>query len=104
MSNAVLALTVVERWYRKHSKAYLSQKALDSLADDIQVALDSLAADELLEACKKAKVFIEYARYLLDDGIAKLGDQFPRKGDASAEIKRLDSAIARATRDATQKG
>ena len=51
---------------------------------------------ELLYACKKAKVFIEYAKYELSDGLATLGSQFPHKEDADNELTRLEQAIAKA--------
>jgi len=54
------------------------------------------AAPELLEACKKAKIFIEYARYTLDEGKATIGSQFPHKKDADIEMERLEQAIAKA--------
>ena len=57
------------------------------------VAALQAANDELLEACEKAKVFIEYAWHELEDGKAIFGDQFPHKEDAIKEINRLSEAI-----------
>ena len=50
---------------------------------------------DLLEACKKAIVFIEYAQFKLEEGKAVLGNQFPKKEDADNEMKRLQQAIAK---------
>ena len=50
---------------------------------------------ELLEACQMAKKFIEYARYVLDDGKATIGSQFPKKEDADIEIERLQQTITK---------
>lgn len=51
---------------------------------------------DLLEACVKARIFIEYAIYELKDGKAKFGDQFPHKEDGHIIMNRLDEAIRKA--------
>lgn len=57
----------------------------------------SVSIDEILQVLNKAKVFIVYARYELEDGKAILGNQFPHKEDADVETKRLEKAIQVAT-------
>jgi hypothetical protein len=47
----------------------------------------------LRDALKHAKIFIEYARYCLEDGKAVIGSQFPHKDDADVEIKRIEDAL-----------
>jgi hypothetical protein len=49
--------------------------------------------EKVIFALKKARVFIEYARYELDDGKATIGSQFPHKEDADIETTRLKEAI-----------
>lgn len=51
---------------------------------------------ELINVCKKAYKFIEYARYVLDEGLATIGSQFPKQKDADIEMKRLDDVIVKA--------
>lgn len=45
------------------------------------------------ELLKRAKTFIEYARYELQPGLAQIGDQFPRQEDADKVINELAAAI-----------
>jgi hypothetical protein len=47
----------------------------------------------LVAALKKAKSFIEYARYELQPGKAQLGDQFPRQDDADAVLGLIEAAL-----------
>jgi ribosomal protein L29 len=49
--------------------------------------------EKVIFALKKARVFIEYARYELDDGKATIGSQFPHKEDADIETTRLKEVI-----------
>ena len=47
----------------------------------------------LREALSKAKTFIEYARYELEPGEAKLGHQFPNQGDADKVLALIVEAL-----------
>jgi hypothetical protein len=47
----------------------------------------------LKRAIVRAKVFIEYARYELTVGKCEIGDQFPKKDDATNMIAELDRAL-----------
>lgn len=59
------------------------------------ISADERARVELCKALEKARTFIEYARYELQDGKAELGDQFPRKADADEAIARINAALLR---------
>lgn len=50
----------------------------------------------LVEALRRAQVFIEYARYELQPGKATIGDQFPRQEDADIVLARIKAALAHA--------
>ena len=90
----------------KLHNAYIVEQVRAGLFDDdkneesIDSALSSLLAliekrnKELLQVLEKAKVFIEYARYELEDGKATVGSQFPHKEDADIEMARLEKAVS----------
>jgi hypothetical protein len=48
----------------------------------------------LEQALRRARMFIEYARYELKDGTADVGEQFPHKNDATTAIQEIDLALA----------
>ncbi len=45
-------------------------------------------------ALERARRFIEYARYELEDGPATAGTQFPTQDCADKELARIDAALA----------
>jgi hypothetical protein len=78
------------------ARAYYYQEGID----DCRKALANMPkcmtkeeVEKVIFALKKARVFIEYARYELDDGKATIGSQFPHKEDADIETTRLKEAI-----------
>lgn len=68
----------------------------DDLRHKLATAKESLR--EALSALSHARMFIEYARYELEPGLATIGDQFPRQEDADKEIKNIDAAIEKLKR------
>jgi hypothetical protein len=66
-------------------------------AAEAEVAKLRAAQEALRAALTKARTFITYARYELQDGLATLGDQFPRQGDADVVVAQIDDALARLT-------
>ena len=81
----------VGRGYNIKSGSYFSDviKAL-TIAKPVMTKEE---VEKVIFALKKARVFIEYARYELDDGKATIGSQFPHKEDADIETTRLKEAI-----------
>ena len=67
------------------------------LTDVIQGAIDAATAaqqariEKLEAALRRARCFIEYARYELEPGIAKDGAQFPGQGDADVVMAEIDA-------------
>ncbi len=62
--------------------------ALEAERDAAEAARDALAV-----ALKKAKTFIEYARYVLEPGLAKFPDQFPKQEDADVVLALIKAAL-----------
>jgi hypothetical protein len=58
--------------------------------------------DTIREALRRARTFIQYARYELEPGESQVGDQFPRQGCADKEIARLSAALAELDAPETQ--
>ena len=52
-----------------------------------------MGIDDIIADLKRVKIFIEYAKYELEDGLATIGSQFPHKEDADKEIKKLEKVV-----------
>ncbi len=81
-------------------KTQKSTDATQASGAALMAAVDSLIADagRMREALSKARTFIEYARYELEEGMATIGDQFPKQGDADVAMSRIDAALDSASK------
>jgi hypothetical protein len=91
----------IDQLLDKHiGKVYKDWNEVVKAKEDCRKALANMTkcmtkeeVEKVIFALKKARVFIEYARYELDDGKATIGSQFPHKEDADIETTRLKEAI-----------